>query len=84
MENEKYKLHNWDKKNIFVKQPQDQVGQSVIQTILSLRRFLINEKIQRLNGQLEASSENDAHLLEEINMYNELRQLVSQKLSRVV
>lgn len=84
MENEKYKLHNWDKKNIFVKQPQDRVGQSVTQTILSLRRFLINEKIQRLNGQLEASSENDAHLLEEINMYNELRQLVSQKLSRVV
>ena len=80
MENEKYKLHNWDKKNIFVKQPQDQVGQSVTQTILSLRRFLINEKIQRLNGQLEASSENDAHLLEEINMYNELRQLVSQNL----
>ena len=84
MENEKYQLHSWDKKNIFVKQPQDRVGQSVTQTILSLRRYLIGEKIQALNSQLQSESAEDSNLLEEINMYNELRQLVSQKLSRVV
>lgn len=84
MENEKYQLHSWNKKNIFVKQPQDRVGQSVTQTILSLRRYLIAEKIQALNNQLESETSEDSNLLEEINMYNELRQLVSQKLSRVV
>ena len=84
MENEKYQLHSWEKKNIFVKQPHDRVGQSVTQTILSLRRYLIGEKIQALNNQLESETSEDSNLLEEINMYNELRQLVSQKLSRVV
>ena len=84
MENEKYKLHNWDKKNIFVKQPQDRIGQSVTQTILTFRRFLIGEKIQRLNEQLQTDLETNNTLLEEISMYNELRQLVSKKLSRVV
>lgn len=84
MENEKYKLHNWDKKNIFVKQPQDRIGQSVTQTILTFRRFLIGEKIQRLNEQLQTDLETNNTLLEEIGMYNELRQLVSKKLSRVV
>lgn len=84
MENEKYKLHNWDKKNIFVKQPEERIGQSVTQTILTFRRFLIGEKIQRLNEQMQNDQKADTHLLEEINMYNELRQLVSKKLSRVV
>lgn len=84
MENEKYKLHNWDKKNIFVKQPEERIGQSVTQTILTFRRFLIGEKIQRLNEQMQNDQKTDTHLLEEINMYNELRQLVSKKLSRVV
>lgn len=84
MENEKYKLHNWDKKNIFVKQPQDRIGQSVTQTILTFRRFLIGEKIQRLNEQLQTDLGTNNTLLEEIGMYNELRQLVSKKLSRVI
>ena len=84
MENEKYKLHNWDKKNIFVKQPQDRIGQSVTQTILTFRRFLIGKKIQYLNKQLQTDLETNNTLLEEISMYNELRQLVSKKLSRVV
>ena len=84
METEKYQLHNWEKKNIFVQLPQDRIAQSVSQTILSLRRFLIGEKIQSLNTDLASEPDHAAELLEEISLYNDLRQLVSRKLSRVI
>lgn len=84
MENEKYQLHNWEKKNIFVQAPKDRVGQSVTQTILALRRFLIGQKIASLSMELKKDETTSLDLLEEISMYNELRQLVSQKLSRVI
>ena len=84
MENEKYQLHNWEKKNIFVQSPKEKIVQSVTQTILTLRRYLIGQKITALTHDLETTSEETADILEEISMYNELRQLVSQKLSRVI
>ena len=84
MENEKYQLHNWEKKNIFVQSPKEKIVQSVTQTILTLRRYLIGQKITALTHDLETTSEETADVLEEISMYNELRQLVSQKLSRVI
>ena len=84
MENEKYQLHNWEKKNIFVQSPKEKIIQSVTQTILTLRRYLIGQKITALTHDLETTSEETADVLEEISMYNELRQLVSQKLSRVI
>ena len=84
MENEKYQLHNWEKKNIFVQSPKEKIVQSVTQTILTLRRYLIGQKITALTHDLETTSEGTADVLEEISMYNELRQLVSQKLSRVI
>ena len=84
MENEKYQLHNWEKKNIFVQSPKEKIIQSVTQTILTLRRYLIGQKITALTHDLETTSGETADVLEEISMYNELRQLVSQKLSRVI
>ena len=84
MENEKYQLHNWEKKNIFVQSPKEKIVQSVTQTILTLRRYLIGQKITALTHDLETTSEETADVLEEISMYNELRQLVAQKLSRVI
>lgn len=84
MENEKYQLHNWEKKNIFVQSPKEKIVQSVTQTILTLRRYLIGQKITALTHDLETTLEETADVLEEISMYNELRQLVSQKLSRVI
>ena len=84
MENEKYQLHNWEKKNIFVQAPQERIVQSVTQTILSLRRYLIGQKIASLSMTLEKDAATATSVLEEISMYNDLRQLVSQKLSRVV
>ncbi len=53
MDDEKYELHQWEKKNIFVKTRDQQIGLMVNETILSLRKFLVNKKIEALQGALE-------------------------------
>ena len=48
MEEEKYSLHNWERKEIYVKEKKHSVSQIVSETILNLRRELINQKIKEL------------------------------------
>ena len=85
MENEKYFLHSWETKNIFVKSRNDEIGQLVNETILSLRKNLINEKIDGLKSELnEDKSINNKELLEDIINYNLLKKIVSNKLNRVL
>lgn len=85
MENEKYFLHSWETKNIFVKSKENDIGQLVNETILSLRKNLINQKINVLKSRLqENKSKNNKDLLEDIMNYNSLKKIVSNKLNRVL
>ena len=48
MNEDQYQLHDWEKKNIFVKSRDSQVPQLVNETILTLRKLLIDKKIEEL------------------------------------
>ncbi|MBL30858.1 MAG: DNA primase [Flavobacteriaceae bacterium] len=82
METEKYFLHSWDSKNIFVKDKTHDLGQLVCETILTLRKSLINDKINILKSELKKN--NNKNLLEDIINYNQLKKTVSKKLNRVL
>ena len=80
---EKYLLHRWDTKEIYVKQKKNTIAQIVVETILSLRQFYIDQKIADLAKNISPEA-NNMDLLREIKDYNQLDQLVAQKLNRVM
>jgi len=85
LEDEVYQLHQWEKKNIFVKDRKAGVGQLVSETILSLRRLLIDQKIEAMTQTQEALSETESEaVLEEIMQYQQLKKVLSRKLNRVL
>ena len=77
---EKYQLHDWEKKNIYVKKIGSELSQLVNETILNMRRYLIDKKI----SELKDSSNDKDKVLEEVMSYYSLKKLLSAKLNRVV
>mgnify|MGYP006259790457 FL=1 len=45
---DKYQLHDWERKNIYVKKIGSELSQLVNETILNMRRYLIDKKINEL------------------------------------
>ena len=84
MNEDQYQLHDWEKKNIFVKSRDSQVPQLVNETILTLRKLLIDKKIEELQGQVQDKELHHAEILEEVMSYYQLKQVVSRKLNRVI
>ncbi len=85
MEDEKYNLHDWQRKDIFVKQKEHVISQVVSETILNLRRHLVNSKIDELSKSTIKNDEyEDKTVLENINDYTILRDVLSEKLRRVL
>ena len=85
MEDEGNPLHDWERKNIFVKEKTKEIGRWLIQTILNFRCHLIQEKIGSLQQQT-ADSQDQTHkdVLEEVNAYIGLRKNLSDRLDRVL
>jgi DNA primase len=85
-EDEVHQLHDWEKKNIFVKDRKSAVGQLVSETILTFRRHLIDQKIQSLidDAKKEEVTEEDLSFLEEVIQYQNLKKVLSRKLNRVL
>ena len=83
MDNEKYFLHDWEKNNIFPKRKKDTIAQLTIETVLNLRCYLIDKKV---NGFRDEVKENqlDENYLEEVVNYSKLKKLLSEKLNRVL
>ena len=83
MDNEKYFLHDWKKNNIYPKTKQDTLSQFTVETILNLRCYLIDKKV---NGFKDQSYENsiNSNMLEEVVNYSNLKKLLSEKLNRVL
>ena len=84
MNEDRYQLHDWFSKDIVVKEKKKMISQLVSETILSLRTYLINEKVKELQEEIQKSSEINNEILEEITDYYKLKSLLSKKLNRVL
>ncbi len=84
MEEEKYELHNWERKDIYPREKGNSVAQLVSETILTLRCFLIKKRIAALQKDTEASETDNSETLEEIMNYLQLNKLLNHKLNRVL
>lgn len=85
MEEERYMLHNWERKEIYVKEKEQTIAQMVSETILNLRRHLVSQKINELSEtmKMEDRSENESGLQEIVDYLN-LKKVLSNKLNRVL
>ncbi len=84
MEEERYELHNWERRNIFPKGKEQGVAQLVGETILTLRCNLIRNRIEKLQLGTQDGQGNHAEILEEIVNYLQLNKLLNAKLNRVI
>ena len=85
MEDEKYELHQWERKNIPVKAKTDTLSLLVEQTILSFRMQLIRQKIQQLSQELKGEENAETpEILDDIKNYIELKRLLAHRLARVI
>jgi len=85
MEEEKYQLHQWERKDIYPKPKENSIAQLVSETILSLRCYLIKKRIESLQQKTEGAPTDDhTEVLEEIVNYLQLNKLLNTKLNRVL
>ena len=85
MNDENNVLHDWERKNIVIKDKKTEIGRWLQQTILNLRCLLIQEKIGELQSQTaESHIETHRQILEEVNDYVGLKKNLSKRLDRVI
>lgn len=84
MNDERYRLHNWEKNNIFPKSKDLSISQLVSETILSLRCFLIDKKVTEFKSLTHDTSIEHLDVLEDVLNYSNLKMLLSRKLNRVL
>ncbi len=84
MEEERYTLHAWERKDIYPKPKEKSVAQLVSETILTLRCFLIKKRMESLQSETEDIAKDNRETLEEIMNYLQLNKLLNKKLNRVL
>jgi DNA primase len=85
MEDEKYVLHDWERKEIYVRKKQHGISQMVSETILNLRRHLISQKIVELSTSVKENAGTDTNeFLQSIIDYQGLKYVLTEKLRRVL
>ena len=85
MNDERYHLHDWNRMNIFPKEKHRTIAQLVSETILSLRCFLIEQKVSEFKKEtLESPNDVNKSVLDEVMNYSNLKMLLSRKLNRVL
>ncbi|MGB3344851.1 MAG: DNA primase [Aequorivita sp.] len=85
MEEERYTLHDWERKEIYVKDKNRTIAQMVGETILNLRRFLVSRKINELSETLKLENRDEKETgLKEIVDYINLKKILSNRLNRVL
>lgn len=82
MDEEKYSLSDWERKEIFVTDTMKILPKLVSDAVLNLRRVLIEEKIKEIVH--EVQTQNAVLDLEEISNYTDLKKRLFEKLNRVV
>lgn len=85
MNDERVALHNWEAKQIYVKQKDQTISQYVTETILSLRWYLVNKIIEEVKTSL-STQENADHTdsIHTVMDYTKLIGNFSSKLGRVM
>lgn len=83
MEDEKYALSDWMRKEIYVRGKDKNLSKLVMDAILNLRRILIELKIKELLEE-QLAEEDNQQMLEMIVNYTSLKKLLYEKLNRVV
>ncbi|NLP58609.1 DNA primase [Lutibacter sp. B1] len=85
MDDEKYILSNWERKEIYIKSKKSDLSKMVLDAIYNLRRILIEKKINTLrNTILEANDSNRDQILETIVDYTFLSKNLNERLNRVI
>ena len=84
MEEEKYILHDWGRKDIYPKAKDKGIAQLASETILTLRCFLVKRRINTLQSETTDIEKDNREILEEIMNYIQLNKLLNQKLNRVL
>jgi DNA primase len=84
MEDERYVLDDWERKQIIPKEKTESIAQLVSQTILSLRCFLIDKKVAEYQQETLTEKPNSKVILEDVKDYLGLKMLLSRKLGKVV
>ncbi len=85
MDEEKYQLHDWERKDIYVKEKKHSISQLLNETILHLRKLLIAKQINSLAQEINQKEEEDKYdLLQTIQEYKKLEVTLSRKLETVV
>jgi DNA primase len=83
LKNEKYELHRWDTREVYVRKKDTSIAQFVSETVLSLRKYLITAKIKELMDKTQGSS-NNQEIIKDILDYQSLNTLLGNKLGRVL
>lgn len=84
MDDEKYNLHDWERNQIIPKEKGHSVPQLVNQTILSLRCFLIDQKVMAFKDETLKTEVDPKSLMEDVKDYLGLKMLLSRKLGKVI
>ena len=85
MEDERYSLDDWERMNIIPKKKNDSIAQLVSETILTLRCYLIDQKILEFQKEtLQSKTQTNRNILEEVKEYSGLKMLLSRKLNRAL
>lgn len=84
MEEERYKLNDWERKEIYPGDRDKRVSQLVTETLLSLRITLLKGRIRELQESLNAEGGSQPETLLEISDYLNLNKLIHQRLNRVL
>lgn len=86
LEDEKERLHEWERQNIFVKSKEQSLVQYVSETILTLRWYLVDLMINKQKESLKDSAgiDNSSEILQEIMSYTKLTYNFSNLLGRVI
>ncbi|WP_455169227.1 DNA primase, partial [Aegicerativicinus sediminis] len=84
MDDERYHLHDWERRNIHPKSKINSLPQLVNQSILTLRCFLIDQKVQEFQHETLREGTDSNTILEDVKDYLSLKMLLSRKLGRVI
>ncbi|MDG5489980.1 DNA primase [Psychroserpens sp. SPM9] len=84
MNDERYRLHDWERNHIIPKEKKHTIAQLVTQTILTLRCYLIDKKVAEYQNETLQEGVNSRSVLEDVRDYVGLKMLLSRKLGKVI
>ena len=84
MNDERYRLHDWERNHIIPKEKKHTISQLVTQTILTLRCYLIDKKVAEYQNETLKDTDDSKNILEDVKDYVGLKMLLSRKLGKVI